>query len=114
MQNATDSGVSALPEHHAESIGSIACELSTLLDRIQASIEMLETAMVRDGFPGKPEHVGDVVVLDDVAPRYAKAGEALIDCKRSLDAALKFLHDTGRSGPLTKSAPKLLPLSTRR
>ena len=42
MQNAADSGVSALPKHHGDSFASIASELAALLDRVQGSIKAIE------------------------------------------------------------------------
>jgi hypothetical protein len=114
MQNAADSGVSAVPKHHSESLRSIASELAALLDHVQASIKVLETTIVHDGSSEHPEHVGNVVILDDVSPRYAKASAALSACNNSLDAALRFLRDAETSAPLTKSTPRLLRLPGHR
>jgi hypothetical protein len=114
MQNAADSGASALPEHHdGDCFGSIVSELSALLDHVQGSIKAIETAIARDVSSESSEHVDNVVVLDDVTPRYAKASAALDACNVSLDAALQFLLDTKVSALLTKSAPRLVLLSDR-
>jgi hypothetical protein len=40
----SDSGVSALPEHHGDSFGSIVSELAALLDHVQGSIKAIETS----------------------------------------------------------------------
>src|SRR5882757_6844345 len=90
MHNAADNGVSALPEHHGDSFCSIVSELAALLDHVQRSIKAIEIAIARDASSKSSEHVDDVVVLDDVTPRYAKASAALNTCNASLDAALQF------------------------
>jgi len=113
MHNAADNGVSALPEHHGDSFCSIVSELAALLDHVQRSIKAIEIAIARDASSESSEHVDDVVVLDDVTPRYAKASAALNTCNASLDAALQFLLDAKTSALLTKSAPKLVVLSGR-
>jgi hypothetical protein len=73
MQNAADSSISALPEHHGDSFGSIVSELVALLDHVQGNIKAIEIAIASDASSESSEHVDDVVVLDDVMPRYAKA-----------------------------------------
>jgi len=65
-------------------------ELAALLDHVQRSIKAIEIAIARDASSKSSEHVDDVVVLDDVTPRYAKASAALNTCNASLDAALQF------------------------
>jgi hypothetical protein len=113
MRHGADSGDSALPEHHGDSFGSIASELAALLDHVQGSIKAIETVIARDASSESPDHVDNVIVLDDVTPRYAKASAALDVCNVSLDAAPQFLLDAKTSALLTKSAPKLVLLSGR-
>jgi hypothetical protein len=113
MQNAADNGVSALSKHHRDSFASIVSELAALLNHVQGSIEATEIAIVRNASFDSSEHVDDVVVLDDVTPRHAKASAVLTTCNASLDAALQSLLDAKTSALLTKSAPKLVVLSGR-
>jgi hypothetical protein len=88
-------------------------ELAALLDHVQGSIEAIEIAIVRDASFDSSDHVDDVVALDDVTPRDAKASAALNTCNASLDAALQLLLDAKTSALLTKSAPKLVVLPGR-
>jgi hypothetical protein len=113
MQSAADSGVSPLPKHRSDSVGSIVSELAALLDHVQGSIKAIEIAIARDASSESSEHVDNVAILDDVTPRYAKASAALDTCNASLDAALQFLLGAGTSALLTKSTPKLVLLPGR-
>jgi hypothetical protein len=111
MQDAADVGFSALPEHHGSSIGSITSELAALLDHVQSSMKAIEAAIAHDASSESYEYVDNVVLLDDVTPRYAKASAALSACSDSLDAALQFLLHAETSIPLTKSKPRLVRLT---
>jgi len=113
MQDAADGGLPALPEHHDNSIGSITFELAALLDHVQCSMKTIETAIAREASSESLEYVDNVVVLDDVTPRYAKASAALSACNASLNAALRFLLQAETSTPLTKSEPRLVRLTGR-
>jgi hypothetical protein len=113
MQNAADGGIAALPEHHVDSIGSIVSELTALLDHVQTSMKAIEIAIANDASSGSHEYVDNVVVLDDLTPRYARASAALKACNNSLDAAVQFLLHAETSTPLTKSKPRLVRRSGR-
>ena|ERR1700748_2287388 len=108
MQNAADGGIAALPEHHVDDVGSIVSELAALLDHVQVSMKAIEIAIAREASSGSPEYVDDVFLLDDVTPRYARAGSALEACNTSLEAALQFLREAETSAPLTKSTLRLV------
>ena len=70
----------------------------SLVAHIQASMNMLETAIVRELPAGDPQAHENVVVLDDVAPCYVKANVALRACKAGLAAALHCMLDTEMPG----------------
>jgi hypothetical protein len=67
---------------------SVVSDLMSLAAHIQASMNMLETAIARELPAGDPEAYENVVVLDDVTPCYVKANNALHVCKAGLVAAL--------------------------
>ncbi len=113
MRNAADGDVPALPKHRNEKFGSMISELASLLDHVQASIKAIDTAVALDASSACLECVDNVVVLDDVAARHAKARAALNACNISLDAALQFLRNAETPAPPTKFAPKLIRLSGR-
>ena len=81
MQNSADGGLPAPSEGRNDSFASIVSNLVSLIQHIQASIELIETAIDQESHAGDQEIGADIVVLDDVTPRYAKATAALSACK---------------------------------
>jgi hypothetical protein len=57
--------------------------------------------------PGSPESSTNIIVLDDVSPRYLKAVAALRACDVNLGIALRSLRDSGASNPCASSSPVL-------
>jgi hypothetical protein len=79
---------------------SIVSELVSLIEHVQASMELLEAAVAAETAPGNQEAASNVFVLDDVTPRYLEASAALSACNASLGVALHYLQDarTARHG----------------
>ena len=99
MQNSADGVLPAPSEGLNDGFASIVSNLVSLVEHIQASIELIETAIEKESHAGDQEIGDDIVVLDDITPRYAKATAALSACNASLGVALQFLPDTNTSGP---------------
>jgi hypothetical protein len=76
---------------------SIVSDLVSLIEHVRASIKLIESAIVRESPPGDPEGAANIIVLDDVTPRYVTAGAALNTCKAGLGVALHVLLDTKTS-----------------
>jgi hypothetical protein len=72
---------------------SIASDLASLIAQVQASMNLIEAAIAREAPLGNQETSADVVVLDDVTPRYVNANAALNSCRAGLGVALHFLMD---------------------
>lgn len=70
----------------------IASELRALIARIESSMRLIDAAMAQGG-SSDPAGSHDVVVLDDVTPRYAAASAALDTCRAGLGRALQHLSD---------------------
>ncbi len=98
MKNATAADVVPL-DHRHEGFGAVVSDLASLIDRVQASIKLIETAQGQQ--PTADTEPADVVVLDDVTPRYAQASAALKSCNESLTAALQFLIESTAATPRT-------------
>jgi hypothetical protein len=75
----------------------VVSDLVSPIDRVQAIIQLIKTAQAEKG--GADGELGDVIVLDDVSPLYAKASAALDVCDASLSAALQFLIESTTPGP---------------
>jgi hypothetical protein len=94
MQNAA-SDASTPSGGQNDSYNSIVSDLVSLIAHVQASIKQIETVIAAEAPLGDQEISADVVVLDDVTPRYVKAGAALNTCHAGLGVALHFLMDGG-------------------
>ncbi|MDO9058043.1 MAG: hypothetical protein Q7U92_03340 [Bradyrhizobium sp.] len=111
MQAAAGGGTSNPSGHRNGGHHSIVSELVSLIGHVQASMKLLEVAISGEAAPGDLDAPGNVFVLDDVTPRYAKANAALNNCNASLGVALHYLmdartarHDAGDSGRLINRA----------
>jgi hypothetical protein len=72
----------------------IAAELRSLITRIEISVRLIDAAMEPEddsAISGSTE----IVVLDDVTPRYATVGAALNACRAELGNALQNLSESG-------------------
>jgi hypothetical protein len=93
MQNAAGDGASAPSEGPDGGYHAIVSDLVSLIAQVQSSISLIESAMVGEAPLGNQEVATNVVVLDDVTPRYAKANAALNAASAGLRVALHFLQD---------------------
>jgi hypothetical protein len=98
MQRATGNGASIQSDGRNDDHHSIVSELASLIEHVQASIELLEAALARESTLGNQEASANVVILDDVTPRYVKANAALNACSAGLGVALHLLLDNKTSG----------------
>jgi hypothetical protein len=97
MQNAEGGDASFQFEDLNYSYRSIVSDLVSLIEHVRASIKLIESAIVRESPPGDPEGTANIIVLDDVTPRYVTAGAALNTCNAGLGVALHVLLDTKTS-----------------
>ena len=100
MQNATGSPVPAQSEDRDEIYRAVVADVTSLIEHIQASLAMIDTALAMEA-AAIQEPTANVVVLDDVTPCYQKAGAALKACEAGLGVALHFLREPTASGPRT-------------
>ena len=87
MQNAADHDGSASTEGGIGGPGSIVRDLITPIEHVQGSIAAIEAEIAREQLCSNPENAANVIVLDDVTPRYAKASVALNVCRAGLGTA---------------------------
>lgn len=79
----------------------IAAELRSLIARIEISVRLIDAAMTSEDVD--PENDSailgsiEIVVLDDVTPRYATATAALNTCRAELGRALQNLSESGNA-----------------
>lgn len=82
-----------LCEERHEAVAAIVSDLISLAEHVQASIDLIETAIARESL--SDEDMANVVVLDDITPQYVKASHALNTCRTSVGTAIRFLFDAG-------------------
>lgn len=95
MDYAADAAFDRNAQDCRKSIGS---ELRSIIAQVEASMRLIETSIAQESesiLAGS----ADVVVLDDLTPRYTSIIAALFTCKSSLDLALRSLTDAGRPEP---------------
>ena len=88
MQAATDGRIPDPSGDRNHGHHSIFSELVSLIEHGQTGIKQLEAAITRESAPGNQDAAGNVFVLDDVTPRYAKVNAALDVCNAGLGIAL--------------------------
>jgi hypothetical protein len=101
MPNAEGSGTSALSEDRDDLHRAIVSDLVSLIESVQAGMNLIEAAIAGESPLGYQEMATNIVVLDDVTPRYVRARAALSSCDAHLGAALRFLLDTRTPQPGT-------------
>lgn len=78
----------------------IAAELRSLIARIEISMRLIDAAMEPDDDSAILSAISgstEIVVLDDVTPRYATASAALNTCRAELGYALQKLSESGKA-----------------
>jgi len=82
----------------ADSRQLIAADLRCLIAQIQSSMRLIDAAMIDAGLErddgGDRAGSIDILVLDDVTPRYATASAALNVCRAGPGRALQYLSDS--------------------
>jgi len=68
-------------------------ELQSLSERVRAVTCAINTAIALERVSGGTDKAADIVVLDDVTPRYLRANGALQGCNIHLESALQFLRE---------------------
>jgi hypothetical protein len=93
MQKGVEHSGSTQAEGSLDGHGSIVCDLISLIEHVRGSIAAIEAELALKQLCSHPENAGNVIVLDDVTPRYARAGAASSACRASLAMALHVLAD---------------------
>jgi hypothetical protein len=91
MHNAGDS-IELGSDGQNDSYRSVVSDLVSLIEHVQTSLRLIEQTMARETSPGGQD--ANVIVLDDVSPRYVRTAAALRACDANLGAALHFLLDS--------------------
>jgi hypothetical protein len=110
MPNAACSDAAVQPYGGNDDYRAIVSDLVCLIEHVQSSMKLVELAIAGAAPPSDQELAANIIVLDDVTPRYLKANATLNSCNASLGIALHFLLDatTSKHGPDGFAGPGLL------
>lgn len=99
MQNTAADGVELAPQHQNDDQNDayrmVVSDLVSLIEHVQTSLRLIERTIAREQSLDDQASSAEVIVLDDVSPRYLKAAAALQTCDANLGAALHSLLDSG-------------------
>ena len=108
MQNAAGDGVALAAYDQNATYRAVVSDLVSLIEHVQKSLRLIEQTIARETSPemtpGSPESSTNIIVLDDISPRYIKADAALHACDVNLGIALRSLLDPGDSDPASLPA----------
>ncbi|MGY3620163.1 hypothetical protein [Bradyrhizobium sp. USDA 10063] len=92
MQKAAEENIATEAVDGNDAYQSIVSDLTCLIGQVQASLSRIESAIACETSLASADGADtDIIVLDDVTPRYARAGAVLKACDEGLGAALEFL-----------------------
>ena len=111
MQNAAGDGVALAAHAQNATYRAVVSDLVSLIERVQKSLRLIEQTIARETSPemtpGSPESSTNIIVLDDISPRYIKADAALQACDVNLGIALRSLLDSSDGDPCAANLPAL-------
>src|SRR2546423_12468925 len=111
MQNAAGDAVVQAPHDQNATYRAVVSDLVTLIEHVQKSLRLIEPTIARETSsettPGSPESSTNIIVLDDISPRYIKADAALQACDVNFGIAMRSLLDSSDSDPCAASLPAL-------
>src|SRR5205823_14667494 len=112
MQNAAgDDDIARAPHDRNDVYRAVVSDLVSLVEHVQKSLRLIEQTIARGTSPGSPGSSANIIVLDDVSPRYMKACAALHARDAHLGIALRPLLASSRDGhPRSATPPALLGL----
>jgi hypothetical protein len=107
MKNVASGSGSVQSDDRQDTLSLIASDLVSLISHVQTSIKLVETAIAGELAPGIQEPT-NIIVLDDITPRYLTTHALLNTCDKGLGAALQCLRDAESDAPAgTRTRPVL-------
>ena len=113
MRDAADNGVAeaAQAQYHAktqdpnDACRAVVSNLVSLVEHVQKCLRLIEQTIAEETPLAGPESSTNIVVLDDVSPRYARAAAAVQACDVNLEIALRSLLDAGNGDRFAADRP---------
>jgi len=92
LKNVLGGGGSVQSDDRQDTLNLIASDLVSLISHAQTSTKLVETAIAGELAPGIQEPT-NIIVLDDITPRYLTTHALLNTCDKGLGAALQCPGD---------------------
>lgn len=105
MQNATVDTVGLAPDAQNNANRAVVSDLTRLIEHVQSSLRLIERTIAGETSAAGQESSANVIVLDDVSPRYMKAAAALQACDADLGDALRSLTESVNADAQRVNAP---------
>ena len=105
MQNATGDGAAQATHDQNAAYRAVVFDLVGLVEHVQNSLRLIERTIDGEMQVGGPDSSANIIVLDDVSPRYMRAVAALQACDVNLGTALRSLLDSRESESCAASLP---------
>jgi hypothetical protein len=96
MQNAADHALVPSGDP-SDSYFAIISNLGSLVEQVGAVVKLIDSVIASEASTGNQDLAANIVVLDDVTPRYVRANAALRTCNAGLGVALHLVHDIRNS-----------------
>jgi hypothetical protein len=107
MQNAAGDDVAQTPHDPNAAHPAVVSDLVSLAEHVQTSLRLIEQTIAAETSPGSPESSTNIIVLDDVSPRYMKGCRRMQACDVNLGITLRSLLNSSDSDPCAASPPAL-------
>ena len=105
MQNATGDGAAQATHDQNAAYRAVVSDLVSLVEHVRNSLRAIERMIDGETPAGVSESSTNIIVLDDVSPRYMRAVAALQACDVNLGTALRSLLDSRESESCAASLP---------
>ena len=107
MQNAAADSVELGLHDRNDAHLAVVSDRVSLIEHVQTSLRLIERAIAAEISFGGQESSANIIVLDDVSPRYMKATAALQVCDAHPGVALHSLTDSRNIHAYAANAPAL-------
>ena len=97
---------------HNDTYSAVVSDLVNLIEHVQNGLRLIERMIAREVTHESPESSTNVIVLDDVSPRYMKAAAAVQACDANLGIALRSLLNSDSNDSCASSPPALAVIGT--
>ena len=94
MANAAADNVAVRSDEGNDPFHIVVSDLVALIGHVQASLRLVESAIAREALLAEQDAAKNIIVLDDISPRYIAASSVLKACDTGLGTALDRLLDS--------------------